>query len=153
MVLIIAEASQGSQEALSIGPSPTTPHPTPLVLGPFPHLSLKWVSVSVWGGYCWPSSDSSSLTVGMSSKGQNPGLGVWRYPPIPPVLGLTLSLTTPMGGQACAGCSCGSVEMAWARPMPVASVPSLVLDASDPEASRPSFLLSQLGMRAEASVS
>lgn len=108
-MLTVAAASQDSQEAVSPESSPMTLYPTPLVLGPFPHLSLKWVSISFWGGY---SSDSSSLTVGMSSKGQKPGLGIRRYPPIPPSLELALSLTTPVGGQANARCSYGSVEMA-----------------------------------------
>lgn len=99
-------------------------------------------------GICWPSSDSSSLIVGISSKGQWPGLGMFRCPPVPPGLGSALSLAAPMGGQACARCNRGSVELAWAGS--VASVRSPVPDAGDPGASTPSLLLSTHGLGAEA---
>ena len=46
-VAALNHQSQDSQEAVSVGPSPVTPTLTPLVLEPFPHLYLKWVSLSV----------------------------------------------------------------------------------------------------------
>lgn len=90
-------------------------------------------------GICWPSSDSSSLIVGISSKGQWPGLGMFRCPPVPPGLGSALSLAAPMGGQACARYSRGSVELAWSGSVALCQMPGI------PGQVHPAFCLVLMG--------